>query len=110
VFLNQSFDEVVDASSTLFHQDDNRVLKLLSRDAVIECLVRDKCCPEWIDILACAIAPDFTVMKLLCCGRFTADASRLYYQSAGMGPFGIKSPDLPRSFQDGKLFPLPTIS
>jgi hypothetical protein len=108
VHLNQSCDEQPDSDSILFPHEDNHVLKKLSRDSVIDCLLRDGRCPEWIDISTHAVGPNFTVFRLLCCGRFTSNEGRLYYYSSGLGPFGVKSPDLPRSFQDGQPFPLQT--
>lgn len=108
VHLNQSFDELPATDSVLFPHEDNLVLKAQSRDSVVECLFRDGRCPEWIDISAHAVGPDFTLFRLLCCGRFTSDDSRMYYHSCGLGLFGIKSPDLPKSYQDGQRFALQT--
>lgn len=49
------------------------------------------------------------MVKMLCCGRFTSDPQKMYYSERGFGPFGIKSPDLPRDYTEGLQFEIPHI-
>ena len=110
VFLNQSHDAHATAEMTLYPEDDNVVRKRLSAAEVVELLCRNSKCPQWIDISATGVNPQFTVMTLLCCGRYVDDRSKLYYEARqGTGPFGIKSPNLPRDYQVGIRFSLPEI-
>ncbi|WP_237229255.1 hypothetical protein [Rubinisphaera sp. JC750] len=62
---------------------------------VVDFLWRDGMVPEWIDLSVVSADEQHTVAELRCCGRFTANSELLYYRQRNMGPFGIKSPDLP---------------
>jgi hypothetical protein len=103
VYANQSFDghprvgdEVVFPIDTLpqgeFHGP-------WSVQETVDFLWRDGRVPEWIDAAVEAIDGRRSLVSLLCCGRFTASAKLLYYQSGGLPPFGIKSPTLPPGWE-----------
>ena len=42
-------------------------------------------------------------------GRYTDDNSKMYYASRGLGPFGVKSPELPPRFREGERFALKAV-
>ena len=101
IHLNQSHDVDAAPGSVLYPEDDGKVVPIDTEKGVVDLLFRDGCCPEWIDVSVYAANPSFTVLRLLCCGRFTSERQRLYYEGAGLGPFGIKSPDLKFGMKDG---------
>jgi hypothetical protein len=103
VSLNQSHDGVAGPD---FPSDDARTVEGLTERQVVDLLCRDGACPEWIDVCVEATRPGVTVFRLVCCGRYTADRRKMYYNDRGLGPFGVKSPDLPPGFRDGQRFPL----
>ncbi len=98
-FMNQSFDESpLGADETVYPDDPLRVGDLdlpLSSAEIVQLLCRDDAVPEWIDISAYRVIDRSTVFSLVCCGRFTPNAERLYYADSDLSPFGIKSPVLP---------------
>lgn len=104
VLLNQSFDGYATADEVVYPQDDGREISFASADEVVALLYRDGRCPEWIDVAVEAAGPNFTLVRLLCCGRFTDDLEKMYYRREGRGPFGIKSPDLPPGYVEGSRF------
>jgi hypothetical protein len=76
----------------------------ITADEVVSLLWRDHHVPEWIDISVWGVRHRTTYFELLCCGRFNADDSQLYYHRAdsdeeNVAPFGIKSPPIPWMFQ-----------
>jgi hypothetical protein len=105
-YLNESCDSSAGPEFVLYAQDDGKVVTLDSEVAVIDLLLRDGRCPQWIDVAVIAVAPHFTLLRLRCCGRFTDDRSKLYYDERGFGPFGIKSPDFPPNWKEGSRFKL----
>ena len=109
VLLNQSYDGNANAEEHIYSEDDGRELPSVTSDGVAELLVRDGRCPEWIDVAVEAEGGDHTLMRLLCCGRYTADESRMYYTRQGTGPFGIKSPNLPFGYAEGTKFRIPSV-
>jgi hypothetical protein len=64
-------------------------------DDVVSLLWRDHMVPEWIDISVWEADEHATYFELLCCGRFTANDQRLYYQWTDVPPFGVKGPVYP---------------
>lgn len=58
-------------------------------------LWRDGKIPEWVDVAVKAVEKDRTLIRLICCGRFSASAELWYHHPAGFPPFSVKSPDLP---------------
>lgn len=109
VHLNQSFDDDADPESIRYPDDDGKVVRVDSEESVVELLHREGRYPEWIDVSVHAVSPSFTLLRLLCCGRFTNNRNKLLYDEGGFGPFGIKSPDLPKNWKDGSRFNLQTI-
>ena len=98
VDLNCSFDQNLIDGEVVFPDDvDKHGSRVgpLTVDAVVSLLWRDEMVPEWIDISAWDVDPQFTYFKLKCCGRFTAGSERLYYRWTDCPPFGIKSPIYP---------------
>ena len=102
--LNYSFDKHALRDDVLYPEDDGKVVDLSSEEDAVSLLWRDGRCPEWIDIAVDAVSLEFTLLRLLCCGRFTAAQERLYYHKRGFGPFGIKSPNLPYGWSEGVRF------
>ncbi|HMO16259.1 MAG TPA: hypothetical protein PKD64_18700 [Pirellulaceae bacterium] len=80
----------------------------MNADQVIDYLWRDGMVPEWIDLSVVAANQQYTIIELLCCGRFTANSDLLYYTHVGRGPFGVKGPALPPDydFNNPKRFAL----
>lgn len=98
VFLNQSCDDTLREGEFVYPDDPLRMGNLtnsLTLDQVVDLLWRDGRIPEWIDMSACRTTPDFTLLSLICCGRFTDRPEPLYYTDSAHCPFGIKSPNLP---------------
>jgi len=108
IILNQSYDGHATEQESLFPHDDGEEFDHATRAETVAQLCRDSRCPEWIDISVERVGPEYVVLRLLCCGRFTADHERMYYHDRNFGPFGIKSPDLPPNYREGDRFALPT--
>ena len=106
VCLNQSFDgHPLHAGEYVFPDDGANAadpVGPLTGPEVVELLWRDGLVPEWIDISVVHADNDYTYFELLCCGRFTADESLMYYNDRGQGPFGIKSPRVPPDWSDAQ--------
>jgi hypothetical protein len=98
VISNQSFDgHPLVRDEEIFPDDSLKPGRLpVPRDVegVVDYLWRGGKVPEWIDVIVRRVAEDHTFIKLLCCGRFTADEELLYYRD-GYPPFGIKGTVLP---------------
>ena len=75
-------------------------------DEVVELLYRKNKVPVWIDINVLKSNRKTTTFNLLCAGRYTNNKEEFYYNINGSGPFGIKSPNLPINYQEGKRFRL----
>jgi hypothetical protein len=105
VRLNQSYDGNPLKPGERVYPDDTIQLGaqvgLLSAEQVVELLWRDGFVPEWIDISVDRIDGVFTILQLLCCGRFTDRTELLYYAAGDAYPFGIKSPPFPPDWQEG---------
>jgi hypothetical protein len=108
-FVENELPESVRFHVLLNQEDDGREFSFLSSETVADVLVRDGRCPEWIDVAVEAQGDHQTLVRLLCCGRFTGDESRMYYARQGTGPFGIKSPNLPIDYVEGMRFRLPKV-
>lgn len=110
VLLNQSFDGNATPDERLYPEDNSRELQCLTEEQVAALLVRENRCPEWIDISVEAQSVTHTYICLCCCGRFTDDPSKMYYTAQGRGPFGVKSPVLPKKFVSGSKFRVPIVT
>ena len=51
--------------------------------------------PEWIDVNACEVTADVTLLEVLVCGRFTDRTDLLYHEREGIQPFHVAGPALP---------------
>lgn len=109
VLLNQSFDAGATSEEILYPEDDGKDMVCESTETAVRLLYRDGRCPEWIDVSVEAIGKGFTLLSMLCCGRFTNDPKKMYYSEAGLGPFGIKSPRLPPDHVEGLRFDIPRL-
>ncbi|MEQ8789523.1 MAG: hypothetical protein RIC55_24730 [Pirellulaceae bacterium] len=111
--LNSSYEgnpldshEVVYPADSERNQDSLQALEIV--DAASE-LWRDNRVPEWIDLSVIDCTDELTIIRALCCGRFTDDESRLYHIQEGYPPFHVLSPVLPpnwRSVEDDGRFSL----
>jgi hypothetical protein len=108
-YLNDSHDVGADPEFILYPQDEGKVVTLESESAVVDLLLREGRCPQWIDVAVHGVSPHFTLLRLRCCGRYTDERSKLYYDKRGLGPFGIKSPDFPKNWREGERFKLQSI-
>jgi hypothetical protein len=109
VVLNQSFDGNATPEERVYPEDDGSEHTSISVEGVADLLLRDGRCPEWIDVSVEAEGADYTLLRLLCCGRYSEDQRRMYYTDRGMGPFGIKSPSFPPDYTDGGTFTIPKV-
>jgi hypothetical protein len=108
LFPNQSYDDNRAPDEIVYPDDSLESLHdfiEMSRNECINFLFRDGRIPEWIDISVGAADATRTYIYLLCCGRFTNDDNRLYYNRCQRGPFGIKSPVFPRWIPLGETNP-----
>ena len=109
VQLNQSFDGNATSDEVLYPEDGGKEAVRVSAETVVALLFRDGRCPEWIDVNVEAVGTGFTLLSLLCCGRYTNDRKKMYYEDQGLGPFGIKSPYLPPDYVEGTKFDIPHV-
>ncbi|MFA6172348.1 MAG: hypothetical protein WC701_01560 [Kiritimatiellales bacterium] len=105
--LNQSYDNNRKPDELVYPEDEGRIESDLTDTAVVDLLHRDDRCPQWIDIAVAGADKNTTLLRLLCCGRYHGDESRMYYYESGLQPFGIKSPDLPVGWEEGITFRVP---
>ena len=104
--LNMASDDLAGGDFHLYPDDDGRIVNCSTfQDAAAE-LVRKSRIPVWVDICASGFSRDYTLLKLICAGRFTDDINKLYYFERGTGCFGVKSPVLPPGYKDGTKFKL----
>lgn len=106
VELNQSVDEDFSGEFLTFPEDNGRILEQLNSDDVATLLSRDGKVPVWIDINVKSCAAGLTTLNLQCAGRYTDQMNKMYYNKKGLGPFGIKGPNLPPGWTEGKRFRL----
>ncbi len=107
VLPNQSFDENRSPDEVVFPDEAGAALDATpwSGDRVVDWLWRDGRVPVWVDISVFDERSSEVVVQLLCAGRWSANPERLHYELDGhRSPFGIKSPPLPRAWQDGDQF------
>ncbi|MEM1353998.1 MAG: hypothetical protein AAGC44_05010 [Planctomycetota bacterium] len=78
---------------------DHQYHQFTAKEAV-RFLWRDGKVPEWIDLSVVGASKETTFIELRCCGRFSCDPSKYYYDHRGTGPFGIKSPTLPVAWDE----------
>ena len=107
VIPNQSYDgNPLEGDEKVFPQDTLlESVKYLSMnsDQVTAYLWRDEKVPEWINLEVAGVSGSDAVVQMTCCGRYTADEDKLYYQNRGLGPFGVKIPIPASLVMSGKL-------
>ncbi len=106
VRLNVSTDDINLKQFDIYPSDNDKIIHFITVDKVISLLNRNGKVPVWIDISVECIHKNFTVLQLLCAGRYSADENEFYYLKDGTGPFGIKSPTLPINYVEGIKFNL----
>jgi hypothetical protein len=75
--------------------DRARALRHCDESTAVAELWRDGLAPEWVNVSVLDETGSETVVELVCCGRFTADESRLYHEREGAPPFHVLGPVLP---------------
>jgi len=97
--LNSSYDgNPLEPDEVVYPQDSERDRKTLERLTILDAsreLCRDERIPEWIDVSVTDCTSDLTIIRALCCGRFTKEESSLYHVAEGYPPFHVVSPVLP---------------
>jgi hypothetical protein len=104
--LNQSHDISRQEKFAHYPEDNERSYSDLNEKEIVSLLFRSGKIPVWIDINVKAIRKNFTIINLLCAGRYSDDKNEFYYEKRGTGPFSIKSPNLPHDFQERTKFSL----
>ena len=104
VLLNQSYDgNPLGPEEQVFLRDmADRDLLLDDCEQVVDRLWRAGSVPEWINVSVRSADERFTLVQLLCCGRFIAREAILYHQREGISPFHVLSPPMPPGSCDGK--------
>jgi hypothetical protein len=108
IFPNQSYDDNRDADVIVYPMDSLDSLddyREMTRGDCIRFLYREGRIPEWIDISVGGADTNLTYVDCRCCGRFTNDDERLYYNRRERGPFGVKSPTFPHWIPMGEKSP-----
>jgi hypothetical protein len=86
------------------HLDRAEALRERDEDVVVSALWRNGLVPEWINVQVCGRREDATLIEVLSCGRFTADARLLYHKPEGRPPLHVLGPALPVDYQAGQRF------
>lgn len=73
---------------------------------MVDLLYRKNKIPIWIDINVAKSTKKHTVFQLASAGRYSDNKEHYYYRDNGSAPFGIKSPNFPIGYKDGKKFKL----
>lgn len=107
ICLSLSHDDPALTQFDSYPQDSGKIIELADVDTVIKTLLRNGKVPVWIDISVTTVQKRKTVLTLLCAGRYSDNNNELYYHQQGTGPFGVKSPNFPIDYIDGKKFWLP---
>jgi hypothetical protein len=107
IHLSLSHDDPTLTQFDLYPEDNGKVIELANADTAVKTLLRKGKVPVWIDISVEKVQKDRTVLTLLCAGRYSNDMRELYYHQRGLGPFGVKSPNLPINYKEGNKFWLP---
>ncbi len=83
------------------------IIKLdLTDSEVVDLLFRNNKIPIWIDIRVLKSSRKSTTFNLLCSGKYSDDKDDYYYNQNGSGPFGVKGPNFPLNYEEGKKFRL----
>ncbi|MBJ2124106.1 hypothetical protein [Flavobacterium sp. IB48] len=98
-----------DSNLTQFdlYPEDQGIIKLnLTDKEVVDLLYRKNKVPVWIDISVLKSSRKSTTFNLLCAGRYSDNKDEYYYNRTGTGPFGIKGPNFPLDYNEGRKFRL----
>ncbi len=106
VELNQSYDDPSDEGVTFYPEDEGRIFNDQSIEEVTTLLSRSGLIPEWIDINVKSCSKETTTLHLSCAGKYTDQMEKMYYSDRGLASFGVKSPNLPIDWVEGKKFKL----
>ena len=106
VHLNVSTDNLNLKQFDIYPDDNDKIVESITADNVVSLLNRKGKVPVWIDISFEHKHNNFTVFRLLCSCRYSANENEFYYGQGGTGPFGIKSPTLPIDYTEGVKFSL----
>ncbi len=114
VRLNQSYDEFSALPGEgRFPEDSSRdraaALHRCEFETVVDELWREGRVPEWVNLAVVGISRTATIIEVVCCGRFTADATKLSDMPGGPAPFQPGGPALPPA-HDGTRFSVHTRS
>ncbi|CAM3712990.1 hypothetical protein [Flavobacterium chungbukense] len=89
------------------YPEEKDIIKLdLTDNEVVDLLYRNNKIPIWIDISVLKSSRKSTTFNLLCSGKYSGDKDDYYYNENGSGPFGVKSPNFPLNYKEGKKFRL----
>ena len=102
--LSLSHDDPSLTQFDIYPEDNGKTIKMADATTVVNTLLRKAKVPVWIDISVSEIIEDKTVLTLLCAGRYSDNEKELYYHQRGLGPFGVKSPNLPADYKEGTKF------
>ena len=106
--LNGSSDDPSLTQFDIYPSDNDKMVELVEEQEVVELLCRNEKVPVWIDISVESVYKGKTIFRLLCAGRYSDNEKEFYYNDNGTGAFGVKSPNLPIDFVEGKKFKLKT--
>ena len=106
ITLSTSHDDPALTQFALYPDDIGKVVEMADVATTITTLLRKGKVPVWIDISVSEITENKTVCTLLCAGRYSDNINEFYYRQTGLGPFGVKSPNLPVDYKDGTKFRL----
>jgi hypothetical protein len=106
LYLNRANDDLAQGDFELYPEDDDRIVHCDDVGAVAAELVRKDRIPVWINISAYKSSKSFTLLRLICAGRFTDCFDELYFHRYGTGCFQFVSPDLPAGWKQGEKFNL----
>lgn len=105
--LSLSHDDTSLTQFDIYPEDNGKIIKMADAMTVVSTLLREAKVPVWIDISVSEIIKDKTILTLLCAGRYSDNEIDLYYHQRGLGPFGVKSPNLPVDYKEGIKFKIP---
>ena len=69
---------------------------------VADLLWREGRVPEWINVTVLSETPEYTNVKLECCGRFSDKAEQIYHAHEGRAPFHVLGPPIPQGVDISK--------
>lgn len=100
VFLGASYDgNPLEEGECTFPEDySQRERHFDESESVVNLLWRDGKVPEWINVIVQSETPEYTNVKLECCGRFSDKAENLYHVNEGRAPFHVLGPNLPQGY------------